>query len=289
MTAKVTYFVVVLAEVHSYFVVCVEFYLVEVSAFSSLLVCSCMLVPPDPYMSWYAGVYFLEIFCEYMVMQRESTIPTIKLLGLIHSACPYTNYVPKCSQMLHQVDYLTTWCVIRKDMQHVYPCYSRSLLDTTVVNYELRVFLCSYSILAWRVCILHSAEDTFYEHGLITYSLYSREEKQMCLSTACSTLLCVHLEIPGRGKSTTGVGNLCAPHPQINIYARALPNYRRWYSLLRAHSTPLYSIYQRRPLPRIGEYFPWFGKGCRITKAMVNIILIIKQLVRPRLSLIGHH
>ena len=36
--------------------------------------------------------------CVQSVNRREFTIPTIKLLVLIHSACPCKNYVPKCPQ-----------------------------------------------------------------------------------------------------------------------------------------------------------------------------------------------
>ena len=45
-----------------------------------------------------------------LIQRCESTIPTIKLLVLIHSACPYTNHVLKCSQTLHELDYSYLVC-----------------------------------------------------------------------------------------------------------------------------------------------------------------------------------
>ena len=41
-----------------------------------------------------------------LIQRRESKIPAIKFLVLIHSACPYKNYAPKCSQFPHKLDYL---------------------------------------------------------------------------------------------------------------------------------------------------------------------------------------
>ena len=38
-----------------------------------------------------------------LIQRRESTIPAIKFLVFIHSARPYKNYVPKCSQFLHEL------------------------------------------------------------------------------------------------------------------------------------------------------------------------------------------
>ena len=38
-----------------------------------------------------------------LIQRSESTIPAIKLLVFIHSARPYKNYAPKCSQYLHEL------------------------------------------------------------------------------------------------------------------------------------------------------------------------------------------
>ena len=46
------------------------------------------------------------------IQRRESTIPAIKFLVLIHSACPCKNYALKCSQFLHELFFLSTQCVI---------------------------------------------------------------------------------------------------------------------------------------------------------------------------------
>ena len=42
----------------------------------------------------------------YLIQKCESKIPAIKFLVLIPSTCPYKNYVPKCSLLLHELPYL---------------------------------------------------------------------------------------------------------------------------------------------------------------------------------------
>ena len=38
-----------------------------------------------------------------LILRRESKIPSVKLVVLLHSACPSKNYAPKCSQFPHKL------------------------------------------------------------------------------------------------------------------------------------------------------------------------------------------
>ena len=124
----------------------------------------------------------------------ESKFPVIKSRILTHSACPYNNYVPKCSQFLHEL-FLSFYLVCNKqantlskqktivwktpqstDGMHAYVKIMSPSTPKSSTNYIIKLFLCFfffYLVYNYLVCNHFSSDNS---GGVVVGALVCRTE-----------------------------------------------------------------------------------------------------------------
>ena len=88
------------------------------------------------------------------LIQRHESIPAVNFLVLIHSACPYKNYVLKCSQP-NELDYLVRKTKKLSKIHHStarFTALSDPIPSLAVLHTEKQAFQCA-ALQSWELCL----------------------------------------------------------------------------------------------------------------------------------------